>query len=184
MDWIDIVGSLVGTVVATGLLALSLRQARRYPALREGVVVLRYPRVMRGFLAAGALLFAAASVVFLWPVVAGTATAQDTRRAMVAVPFLMLLAAWAWCEMRVRLEVDGDGIRGRTAFRGHRATTWKDLVEVRYSSGSNWFVLRDCHGEKLHVSRFLRGWEVVVAYLEAKVPVEAWRLAVNDARRH
>ena len=52
-------------------------------------------------------------------------------------------------------------------------------VTSAWSKGNNWFVLRDRGGEVLRLSRFLHGWQAMVAALEAKVDPKVWRAAVQ-----
>ena len=177
--WTSGISAAVTLAVLGGILKL----ARRDAPIVEGAVVLRYPLALRILLwFAGGLFFGAAVAVGV-AVALGAADAKLQRVAWLFVPMGLLLGPAGLLEPRVCLQLDGDGIRGRTAWRGRRAIAWSEIAEVRWSTLNNAFVLRARNGAKLSVSRFLQGHEAVVAALEAKVPEPLWRRAVDRYAR-
>jgi hypothetical protein len=167
------------TAVATALIGWMLWLARRDPRIEEGVIVLRYPLPMRVFLwVAGSL----ALLVVGWMVtdlLSGTPDPIIAQHVWWMLPVFAFMAVVALVEPRVQLKLDGDGIRGQTAYRGRRELAWQDLVCVRWSLYNNWFVSRDRHGETLRISRFLHGHEALPAMLERTVAEKVWKAAVR-----
>lgn len=130
MDWTRIIATAATAAAVTVLMSLWLRACTRDPVFRDGVVVLRYPKSRRAFLGLGSLFFLALLVGLVWAVIDDPSDPKALRVAWVGVPFAALFAFACWREGRVRLELDGDGIRGRTAFRGRRAVSWAGLDSV------------------------------------------------------
>lgn len=168
--------------LTAGLTALLLgafaRHALREPEVVGGTVTLRYLRALRIVLWVGLVLFAALSVGVLWPFLAGNTTEKDARTLALGLPVGLVLGAGCAAELRVALELDLEGIRGRTAFRGRRAIAWADVTAVKWSPSNHWFVVVDRRGEKIRVSRFLRGHTALLSLLREKVAPAIWEKAV------
>lgn len=182
MDWPHVLSAVVSVVVARRVTQVLSRSAGRTPPVENGVVVLRHSKALRAILACGVLLGAALSAFFVWRCL----DVFEPRRfacAILGAPLLLGLAVGACFEFRVRFEIDGDGIRGRTAFRGWRAIAWADLVDVQFSRRWECLVLHDRHGEVLRVHRVLEGSDRIAAILEEKLPEEVWRHAVAEWRK-
>jgi hypothetical protein len=168
-DWIS-------SLIATSFVELFERKALGVPLVKNGKVVLRYPLVMRWFLG-GAGVFFAALLTASWGLMANHATTW------LGTVILGPLGLFCLCEMRVRIELDAQGIAGRTAFRGYRAMTWCSVENVGFSHNFSWFALRDRRGGTLRVSTMLQGHRVFVAALETHVPESIWHHAVAQWRR-
>lgn len=178
----DLVATAITTVLTGAAVAFCLRAERRAPTIAGDVVLLQYAPWMRWFMRVGGLAFFALWCFAVVLAFAADATAKDVRLAAMATLLLPLFVGGV-CEPRVRLELDGEGVRGRTAFRGYREVAWADVLRVRFSAASGGWVLRDRRGETIRVSCYLVGSEAVVTALEAKVHERIWQDAVATWRR-
>lgn len=179
MEWQHGLTAALTMAVMAGFAAY----ARKQPPLAEGKAELAYPPVMRGFLWFATAFFAAGVGYCCWALLGGATEPKDVRGAMLGLPLSLLLLVPSYCERRVALQMDLEGIRGRTSFRGQRAIAWADVVAVTWSRGNYWWKLRDRHGNTLRLSGFLRGQEAIVAMLQAKVPERVWTKAVAAWRQ-
>jgi hypothetical protein len=80
--------------------------------------------------------------------------------------------------LRVTLQVDREGIRGMTAFRGERNIAWRDVAAVKWSPFNKWLVIVDRQGSKLCVSILMQGHQAAVMALRQHVPEPVWSKAV------
>lgn len=177
MEWQHVI---TGTLTAA-VLAYLVKLAARPPDVQGDVLVLRYPRVLSVIVWVGIVVFGGGAIAVSIPLVMGTASAKDERTAVFALPTCLVFLAGFVAglrEMRVTLHVDREGIRGRTAFRGHRSIAWREVAEVKWAPANKWLVLVDRSGNKLRVSILLRGHEAVVMALREHVPEPVWRKAV------
>lgn len=172
----------ITTVLTGAAVAFCLRAERRAPTITGDVVLLQYAPWMRWFMRVAGLLFFALWSFTVVVALAADATEKDARLAGMAT-LLLPLCVGGVCEPRVRLELDGEGVRGRTAFRGYREVAWDAVVQVRFSTASGSWVLRDRRGQTIRVPRYLVGSEAVVTALEAKVDKRIWQDAVGAWRR-
>lgn len=179
----DVLQYVLTAVVVGLVLGAMARSARQPPVVTGDAIVLRYPRGLRWFLWFSAVLMLGMLAWLVFEVASEDRDPGIVRLAWFGIPLFGVLGAVSLREPRVRLEIDGDGIRGETAFRGRRELAWRDLASVRYSPTWNWFVLRDRDGRLLRVSPFLRGSEALFAALEAKVPDRIWSEALGAWRR-
>jgi hypothetical protein len=178
----QLVTGLLTVVLTSAIVAWCLRAERRAPTIEGDVVVLRYAPWMRWVMRGVGVAFLALAGFLVARAFAVDATDKDVRSAWMALGILPL-SLGAFCESRVRLELDGEGVRGLTAFRGHREVAWADVESVRFSGGLAAWVLRDRHGEKIRVARYLVGSESLLKALEARVSQERWADAVAAWRR-
>ena len=168
------------TTALTGVaIAFCLRAARKAPVVQGEVIVLRYAKWMRWVMRGAAIAFLVFGGVTVGLAFADGATPKDERSAWLALLVAVPFGVGGFCEPRVYLVLDAEGIRGRTAFRGHRAIAWADVVRFGYGVGSGSWVLRDRRGEVLRVPRYLVGSEAVLTALEAHVHPSIWKSAVE-----
>ena len=180
MDWPQFVGTLVSSLVTAAILALLLRSANRPPKLAGDAVEIGPSPAARVLLILASLLLLGMAGLFVVLVLTGNADQKLTRVAWFAVPMFTGLGVPTLLEARVRLWMDRDGLRGRTAFRGWRELLWQDIESVRYSKGLSCIVLRDNRGQTIRVSRMHRGHNYVFDVLAAKVPQAKWEAALRD----
>ena len=165
------------TALLTGLMMVGLVWlSNRPPAITGDAIVLRYPLPLRAiFLVAGTGF--PALCAYLWVgVVNGTVRQGLMLTAVISVVFLPL-ALYSLMQLRVVLQIDRDGIGGRTAFQGRRRILWEEIASVDYSRAYSSLRLRDRAGETIRVSRLLRGHQAVWTALEGKVDPNIWRAA-------
>ena len=169
------------TLLVTGILARFA--AARLPQRDGDHVVLRYTGWMRalgifGIVVFGGLIAMCAALVFV------RGDESSLRLATFGIPVFTALLVAAVAEMRVHLALDGDGIRGRTGFRSHRAIAWTDITEVKWNNVGYWWRLRDRHGNTLRISGWLPGQDLVLRMLQQCVPREVWAVAVATRDGH
>lgn len=158
------------TVVATGaLMAWFLRKAEAPPEVEGGAVQLRYPRVIRILAKICGVVFLVMAAGLAIAVAIDPADDKLRRVSWLAIPMFAVLGSVTLFETRVHLQADEQGMRGRTAFRGHREIRWDELVIVYYSGGLSTFKLVDRSGNCLRMSRYLRGHQQIVDLLR-KLP--------------
>jgi hypothetical protein len=178
---VDIVAIAIATVLTSAAVAFCLRAERLTPTIAGDVVLLQYAPWMRCCMWLAGLGFFALWCYTVVPACA-RATAKEVAPAAMATLLLPLFVGIV-CEARVCLKLDGNGVRGRTAFRGYREVAWVDVVQVKFSAALGSWVLRDRRGEIVRVPRYLVGSEAVVTALETKVDERIWRDAVGAWRR-
>jgi hypothetical protein len=167
---VDLLHRITLAALAAALVAWLVWSARRDPQVVAGKAVLRYPVGLRIAYGIGCLV-CLAILAWLWrEIVHDRVLLQLFPWAWLAIPFVAALAVACVLEARVALQFDERGIRGRTAFRGHREIEWQAVVGVRWSPLYQWFVLRDREGRTLRVSRFLRGHEAALTALQTFAP--------------
>ena len=93
------------------------------------------------------------------------------------VGFGVLLVA----TLRVRLEFDGDGLRGRTLWRNWRTVRWGEIASVRYSASTKNLTITDAGGERVVGSALMPGFHALLAQVRARVPREVHEPAVSMA---
>lgn len=181
MNWLN---TAISTLLSAGLMAWLIRATRRAPEmLEDGVVSVRYPREMRWFQVFGTVFCAVVVGLAVWLLLAPDKP-RDRMIGAVALPIIGALGFVTWREFQVFLVADREGIRGTTAFRGHRSMRWDDLTEVRLSPIPQWLVLRDRYGETIRVSLYMSGWAAVLRILAESVDPAVWRDAVRRAPSH
>lgn len=174
MEWQHAVATALTLAVTGGLVHFA---ASRLPHREGDHVVLRYT----GWMRAGGLFgiaFFAGLIVMCAALVFVDGDARSWRLAVFGIPLFTVLLVAAVGEMRIHLALDGDGIRGRTAFRGHRAIAWNDITEVKWNGVGCWWRLRDRHGTTLRISGWLPGQTLVVRMLQTSLPDAVWADAV------
>ncbi len=174
MDWPRIIGIAATTIISGALCLAMIRGGLQPPVLVGESYEIGPSPIVRWFAIGAGVLLLGFVALCLGLIIAGEADEELQRIAWIAVPMLAALGIAALCESRVRLWMDRDGIRGRTAFRGRRGVRWDELEKVSYSNTSSCLVLRDRHGEKLRVSTLHRGHNYLFDVLIAKVPEEVW----------
>jgi hypothetical protein len=179
MDYTQGVTAGVTIAVLSALAPLAMRT----PEAHQGTTVLQLPKIMRLLVWFGMAFLAAVLAVGIWSLIAGSAAPKDERAMWLFGPFVLVLVVVAFREMRVHLELDEEGIRGRTAFRGQRAIAWRDVIAVSWSNSGYWFKLTDRQGETLRVSAWLQGHKLVVEKLRQHVQESAWDRAIQQWQR-
>jgi hypothetical protein len=174
MEWQHAVTTALAIVVLGCLVRFA---ASRLPHREGDHIVLRYTGWMF-VVGIVAIVFAGALVALCTALVFAKGDARSLRLAALGIPFFTALLVASVAEMRVHLALDGDGIRGRTAFRGQREIAWKDVTEVTWNGGCQWWRLRDRHGNTLRISGWLPGQAIVVRMLQECVPRDVWADAV------
>ncbi|HZN42079.1 MAG TPA: hypothetical protein VFD82_24990 [Planctomycetota bacterium] len=180
MDWPHFVGTLVSSLVTAAILAWLLRSGNRSPKLAGDAVEIGPSPGGRALLIFAGLVLLAMAGLFVALVLTGNADPKLTKISWLAVPMFVGLGVPTLLEARVRLWMDSEGLRGRTAFRGWREVLWQDIENVRYSKTTSCIVLRDHRGETIRVSRMHRGHNCVFDVLAAKVPQAKWEQALRD----
>ncbi|HEX5052864.1 MAG TPA: hypothetical protein VFZ65_13900 [Planctomycetota bacterium] len=183
MEWLKVLTGVCAASVTAVLMAWMASASYRGVAFVGDAVLLAYSKVQRTVLAVAWLLCVAGCVALLWPIVGGAPTAEELRRAAVAGPLAIVFGVVTFAEGRVRLVMDGVGLRGRTAFRGLRQVAWAEVVEVRYSFLGHWFLVRDRAGEKLRVPCFLHGMNAFITALRAKLPQQRVAKAIAGYKK-
>lgn len=170
----------VSNALAQGLLSRMKRKVLRTPPPVGPELVLAAPRWL--ILAAricgaivGGLAIGLPSAAWLME------DASLWRLSAFATPILGAMAVGVVLEFRVRLTVDRQGIRGRTAFRGARGLRWVDVQSVDWSGSSHYLVLRT-RDEVLRVSAWLVGFLSMAQTMRERVPEAVWRTADTKLR--
>lgn len=165
------------------LVLVVFAQIGRVPEVRDGAVRMSYPLAMKAFAWFAALLFFVVSAAILREALQDDPNPRAVRLAWFGVPLMTALGTIMLCEIRVVLAADGQGIRGRTAFRGHRELRWQDVVEVQYWPTAQWLLLRDDRGETLRVPRFVRGFLMLPLLMQASLRPEVLQRATAELSR-
>ncbi|MEL6427939.1 MAG: PH domain-containing protein [Planctomycetota bacterium] len=169
MDVPGIISAVVGGAASAGMLFALQRAASGWPEVEDGAFELRYPPLFRwGVGIAGALLFGFAIVAFGFKAF-GPPDPELDEVIWTAVPIIGVLGAVSLLEIFVRYQVDEEGIRGRTAFRGTRSMRWEDVVEVKFSNTMQWFRLQSSDLTTLRASGLLRGAQALPRVIERYV---------------
>lgn len=183
MTWTQILGSVIGTIAMTVAMTALVWSAHRAPQMDDQRIVLRYVGLPRWTLIGCAYLFGAGTTVLLAAALFGALEPKDVRAICIAAPLLMSMGIWAAMELRVDLELDRDGVRGRTAWRGRQGLRWDEIVKVRWSGVMQCFTLVDREGECVRVCRYLRGAHALLPLLEERVREEIAGHALLRYRR-
>lgn len=180
MNWPQFVGTFVSSLVTAAVLAWLLRSGNRPPKLAGDAVEIGPSPGGRALLIFSGLVLLAMAGLCVALVVTGNADQELTLLSWFAVPMAVGIGVPTLLEARVRLWMDSEGLRGRTAFRGWRELLWQDIESVRYAKTWSYIVLRNHRGETIRVSRMHRGHNYVFDVLAAKVPREKWEQAQRD----
>lgn len=92
-----------------------------------------------------------------------------------------LLLLWLLVGLRVRLEFDAVGLRGRRALTGYRELRWQDIAVVRYSRRWKRLTIADGGGREVSVSPVMPGFRTLLDELRRRVPEEIAGAAVAAA---
>lgn len=182
MDWTRIVSTAATMLLTGALIGWFMRAASKPPQVEGEAIQLRYPKAMRIFMTAAGLLCAVFAIGIVVMIALGEADDELIRIAWIGVPMMGLLGFASLFEVRVRLSADGDGIRGRTAFRGYRELRWDELAIVKYSGGLSTFKMVDRAGNCLRMSRYLTGHELIVELMQRQLPKKVVGKAIDNYR--
>lgn len=176
----------ITTFVVGIVMALFMRAASKPAEIVGEAIQLRYPKAIRVFLTIVGWIFATASMAMLLAVALREGDEELIQLSWGCVPMFGLLGFGTLFEVRVHLRADGEGIRGRTSFRGFREVRWDELLSVSYSSGLSMFKLVDRESNCVRMSRFLVGHELIVELMRVKLSdrvigksIDTYRGAVN-----
>lgn len=95
--------------------------------------------------------------------------------AMPGIAVAMLLS------LRVRVEFDAHGLRGRRALSGFCELRWSDIVAVRYSKSSRRLVVRGAVGQSVVAYAWMPGFPVLLEQLRNRVPEGIAARAIGEA---
>lgn len=94
---------------------------------------------------------------------------------------LGLILLWLLVGLRVRLEFDAVGLRGRRALTGYRELRWQEIAVVRYSRLWKRLTITDGGGRGVSVSPVMPGFRTLLDELRRRVPEEVAGAAVDAA---
>lgn len=153
------------------------------PLLRGDKLVLRHCRFYRWLMlgiAAGSFAFA----VRLFQLAMDPSGAIPIAFAVVLFVLavgLVGLGVFVVATLRVRLEFDQVGLRGRTMWRGWRTVGWGEIARIRYSATTKDLTITDAAGERVVGSALMPGFHTLLAQLRTRVPREIHEPAVSMA---
>lgn len=182
MDWSSVLTTAITTAAVGIMMGLLMRAARKPPEVVGEAIQLRYPKMLRVFMTVVGGVFAAAASAMLLAALLGEGDEELFQLAWVCVPMFGLLGLVTLFEVRVNLSADGEGIRGRTSFRGYREVRWDELLSVSYSGSLNAFKLVDREGHCVRMSRFLVGHELIVELMRVKLSDRVIGKAIDQYR--
>lgn len=88
----------------------------------------------------------------------------------VLVAAMLAGAVFSWVSLRVRLELDADGLRGRTCLGGFLTIAWSEIASIRYSTRFKSLRMADAAGRRLVAYPFMPGFETLLDQLRLRVP--------------
>lgn len=90
-------------------------------------------------------------------------------------------AVFCWVSLRVRIEMDAQGLRGRTSIGGYRAIAWAEVARIRYSCRWKSLTIADAAGRRVVAVAFMPGFHVLLDQLRLRVPAAVREPAVSLA---
>lgn len=184
-EWVKLLLPLAAIPLAKPVGRYWRRVGERLPHVEGDRVVLRLPlpHVVIAHVAALALF---GFGLYLTNTIRVLASAPDAPWLVVLCVIVVFLASLAgaaffWTSLRIRLEMDKHGLRGRVYLGGFRTIPWSEIANVEYSTRFKSLRIDDTAGRRVVAYPFMPGFGTLLEQMRLRVPTEVCEPAVSVA---
>lgn len=184
-DWAKLLLPIAALVLAKPVGRYWRRVGERLPHVERDRVVLRLP-LPHVVIAHAAALALFGFGLYLTNTIRILASAPDAPWLVVLCVIVVFVASLAgaaffWASLRIRLEMDKSGLRGRVYLGDFRTIPWAAIASVEYSTRFKSLRIDDAAGRRVVAYPFMPGFGTLLDQLRQRVPVEVCEPAVSVA---